>query len=41
MKKRSVILVIVVTAIAAIGLVRSAQNKRVFAAQNVAEAVSS
>jgi hypothetical protein len=37
MKKRLVILATVVTAIAAIGLVKSTQNKRVFAAQNVSK----
>jgi hypothetical protein len=41
MKKRLVIFATVVTAIAAIGLVKSTQNKRVFAAQNVSEAASS
>jgi hypothetical protein len=41
MKKRSVILAIVVTAVAASVLVKNEQNKRVFAAQNVAEAKSS
>jgi len=41
MKKRSVILAIVVTAVAAIALVKSTQNKQVFASQNVGEAVSS
>ena len=41
MKKLLVILATVVTTIAAIGLVKSTQNKKVFAAQNVSEAASS